>query len=485
MGRSIQALTLVSALLAATVTPAITAPAGFDTVIKGGRVMDPESGLDAVRSVGISGGKIRAISAGTLKGNSTVDAKGLVVAPGFIDLHEHGQEPKNYQFQAHDGVTTSLELEVGTADVAGWYGQREGKSLINFGVSIGHIPVRMKVMHDPGSFVPSGDAAHRPASAEELAEIAAGLEKGFQQGALAEGMGVNYTMAATHQEIVEMFKVAARYGASVHVHLRYGGLKEPATGFAALEEVLAAAAATGAPLHVVHVTSMGLKFTPDLISMVEGAQKHGLDVTTECYPYTAGSTALESAVFDPGWQENMGITYKDLQWADTGERLTAETFEAYRKKGGIVVIHSIPEVAARTAVASPIVMIASDGMPITGAKVHPRGQGTFSRVLGHYVREEKALDLMTALRKMTLMPAQRLEKRAPVFQDKGRIRVGADADITVFDAGRVIDKATFDDPLEPSAGIQFVFVNGVAVVKNGQLVDGVFPGRPARAPLSQ
>jgi N-acyl-D-aspartate/D-glutamate deacylase len=208
-------------------------------------------------------------------------------------------------------------------------------------------------------------------------------------------------------------------------------------------------------------------------------------VTTECYPYTAGSTALESAIFDPGWRESMGITFKDVQWAATGERLTAETFEKYRKQGGIVVIHSIPEEAARTAVANPIVMIASDGMGITGAKVHPRGQGTFSRVLGHYVREEKALDLMTALRKITLMPAQRLEKRAPVFENKGRIRVGADADITVFDASRIIDKATYEDPLQYSEGIQFVLVNGVPVVKDGQLVEGVFPGQAVRAPISQ
>jgi dihydroorotase len=230
---------------------------------------------------------------------------------------------------------------------------------------------------------------------------------------------------------------------------------------------------------------MGLKYTPDLIAMVEGAQRHGLDVTTECYPYTAGSTALQSAVFDPGWQEAMGITYKDIQWTKTGERLTAETFERYRKEGGIVVIHSIPEEAARMAVANPIVMIASDGMMITGAKVHPRGQATFSRVLGHYVREEKALDLMTALRKMTLMPAQRLANRAPAFLTKGRIRVGGDADITVFDANRVIDKATYDDPLQYSEGIQFVLVNGVPVVKDGRLVEGVFPGRAARAPISQ
>jgi len=457
----------------------------YELVIAGGRVMDPESGLDGVRNVGISGGKIRAISTGALKGKQTIDAKGLVVAPGFIDLHEHGQEPKNYQFQAHDGVTTSLELEAGTADVDKWYAAREGKALINYGVSIGHIPVRMDVMHDPGPFLATGDAARRAATPEELAKMKGEMEKGFRRGALAEGMGVNYTPAASHEEIVEMFRIAAKYGASVHVHLRYAGLKEPTTGLTGLEEVVAAAAATGAPLHVVHITSMGLKFTPQLIDMVEGAQKHGLDVTTECYPYTAGSTALQSAIFDPGWQETMGITFKDVQWTETGERLTAETFEKYRKQGGIVVIHSIPEEAARAAVANPMVMIASDGMPITGAKVHPRGQGTFSRVLGHYVREEKALDLMTALKKMTLMPAQRLEKRAPVFRDKGRIRVGADADITVFDANRVIDKATYEEPLQYSEGIQFVLVNGVPVVKDGKLVEGVFPGRAARAPVVQ
>ena len=153
-------------------------------------------------------------------------------------------------------------------------------------------------------------------------------------------------------------------------------------------------------------------------------------------------------------------------------------------QGGIVVIYSIPEEVARATVADPTVMVASDGMPITGPKVHPRGQGTFSRVLGHYVREEKALDLMTALRKMTLMPAQRLEKRAPAFKDKGRLRVGADADVTVFDPDRIIDKATYEEPLQYSDGIQFVLVNGVTVVNNGQLVDGVMPGRGARAPTA-
>jgi dihydroorotase len=454
--------------------------------------MDPESGLDAVRNVGIRGGKIGAISNAPLEGKQTIDAKGLVVAPGFIDLHEHGQEPRNYQFQAHDGVTTSLELEAGTNEVAKWYAQREGKSLINYGVSIGHIPVRAQVVgHAQGELGGSPtrspeveEALHREATPEEINEMKDLVEAGMKQGALAEGMGINYTPGASRWEIVEMFRIAAKYDAPVHVHLRYAGLIEPETGLNAIEEVIAAAAVTGAALHVVHITSMGLRNTPQLIAMVEGARKRGLDVTMECYPYTAASTGLHTAIFDPGWQQRMAIDYKDVQWAATGERLTAESFEKYRKQGGIVVIYAIPEEAARIAVANAMVMIASDGMPITGPKVHPRGQGTFSRVLGHYVREEKALDLMTALKKMTLMPAQRLEKRAPLFKDKGRIRVGADADITVFDPKRIIDKATYEEPLQYSDGIQFVLVNGVTVVKDGQLVDGVFPGRAARAPIS-
>jgi dihydroorotase len=456
----------------------------YDVVIANGRVMDPESGLNAIRNIGISAGKIRAISATPLTGKTNFDATGLVVAPGFIDLHEHGQTPEKYRYQARDGVTTSLELEVGTDDVDRWYAERQGKALINFGVSIGHIPVRMKVMHDPGSFVPRGDAAHREATSEELQEIERTIEAGLQRGALALGMGIAYTPAATRWEIVEVFRLAGKYKASVHVHLRYSGLKEPETGLVGIQEVIADAAVTGAPLHVVHISSMGLKYTPQLIEMVADAQKRGLDVTTECYPYTAASTALESAVFDDGWQERMGITYKDVEWSATGERLTADTFARYRKEGGNVVLFEIPDDAARAAVANPIVMIASDGLEATGPNIHPRGQGTFSRVLGHYVREEKALDLMTALRKMTLMPAQRLEEHAPMFRDKGRIRIGADADLTVFDPDRVIDKATYEKPLQYSEGIQFVFVNGTAVVRDGKLVEGVFPGRAARAPIT-
>jgi dihydroorotase len=212
-----------------------------------------------------------------------------------------------------------------------------------------------------------------------------------------------------------------------------------------------------------------------MLEMIADARKRGIDITTEAYPYTVGQTNLDSAIFDGNWQEQLGITFKDLQWVATGERLTADSFARYRKQGGSVIIHSIPEEAARQAMANPDVIVASDGMIFNG-KGHPRGAGTYARVLGHYVRDEKALTLMSALRKMTLLPANRLQ-----LQNKGRIKIDADADITIFDPAQVVDKATFEKPDQYSEGIPFVLVNGVLVVREGKIVEHVTPGVGVKA----
>jgi len=212
------------------------------------------------------------------------------------------------------------------------------------------------------------------------------------------------------------------------------------------------------------------------LDMIQSAKKKGFDITTELYSYTAGSTLLQSAIFNDGWQEKLNISYGDLQWVATGERLTKETFERYRKTSGVVIIHSMKPEWIKTGIASPGVIIASDGMPY--AKLaHPRTAGTFSRVLGKYVREEKVIDLMTAIEKMTLLPAKRLEGIAPMMRYKGRMQVGADADITIFNPNTIIDKATFEKGLEFSAGIEYVMVNGTFVLKNGKTVTNVFPGQ--------
>jgi len=260
-------------------------------------------------------------------------------------------------------------------------------------------------------------------------------------------------------------------------------VKEPGSSIQALEEVISAAAITGAPLHVVHVQSTGGPATPKLLQMISEAKSRKLDVTTECYPYIAGMTDIKSAIFDEGWQEVFDIDYKDLQWAATGERLTKETFDEYRKTGGMVAVFSMTEEIVTAAIRSPVTMIASDGILEKG-KGHPRTAGTYSRVLGHYVREQGALSLMEALAKMTLMPAQRLERRVPSMKNKGRIRIGADADLTIFDPRAITDKSTFQDPAKYSEGIRFVVVNGVLIVKDGQLQPSLYPGRPIRASLS-
>jgi dihydroorotase len=244
----------------------------------------------------------------------------------------------------------------------------------------------------------------------------------------------------------------------------------------AVQEVMTDAILTGAPLHIVHINSSTLGNIYLGVEMVQAAQQKGYNITTELYSYPAGSTALQSAVFDEGWQKRLGISYEDLQWVLTGERLTKETFESYRKTGGIVIIFSMKPEWIKAGIASKGTIIASDGMPY--AKLaHPRTAGTFSRVLGKYVREEKVIDLNTAIEKMTLLPAKRLEGIAPMMRFKGRIQVGADADITIFNPDTIIDKATFEKGLEFSAGIEYVMVNGRFVLKNGKTVNNVFPGQ--------
>lgn len=448
--------------------------ASYDIVLTGGRVMDPESGLDAVRNVGIADGRIAALTEEPLEGERTIDASGLVVAPGFIDLHVHGQVDESYGFMVRDGVTSGFELEVGTGDVDAWYREREGGQRGNYGVSIGHIPVRMDVFSDPGDFLPSGVGGSEPATEAQIEAMARRIEEGLNEGALAVGFGLAYTPAATTDEFAAMMAVAARHGASAHIHVR-GSVD-------GVVEAIDTAAKTGAPLHVVHANSSGGARIGEFLAKIQAARDAGQDVTTEAYPYGAGQSRIESALFDD-WESWDDDRFDRYQWVTTGERLTRETFAKYRAQGGSVIIHSRTEAMTREAIGSPLTMIASDG-GIRNGRGHPRGSGTFSRVLGKYVREEGVLTLMDALRKMTIEPARRLEPRVPAMADKGRIRVGADADVTLFDPETVIDRSTYTESAVPPDGIPYVLVNGVVVVDGGRLVSGARPGRAIRAEVA-
>ena len=461
----------------------------YDIVLTGGRVIDPETKLDAIKNVGIINNHIAQISTDPLKGKETINVSGLVVAPGFIDMHIHGRSNVEQEYQLHDGVTTALELEWGIEHVGKWYESRLGKALINYGASVCWPFERFKAMDkykkgvdDLLGIVQKGEDniytlteiiapsyAENPTQ-EETERTIANIRTSLAEGGIGIGVPIGYLPKTKPAEMFRVFELAGEMDALVFTHTR-----EP--NILSIQEVIADATLTSAPLHIVHINSMALGQIDFALNLVRSAALKGFDITTELYSYTAASTGLQTAMFDDGWQEELGISYGDLQWVATGERLTKETFATYRKSGGYVVIHMMKPEWIKTGIATPGVIIASDGMPY--AKLaHPRTAGTFSRVLGKYVREEKLIDLNTAIEKMTLLPAKRLEDIAPMMRFKGRIQVGADADITIFNPNTVMDKATFEKGLAFSDGIEHVMVNGTFILKHGKTVTTAFPGQP-------
>ncbi|MDP2040254.1 MAG: amidohydrolase family protein [Algoriphagus sp.] len=460
----------------------------YDIILEGGRVIDPETKLDAVRNVGILNNRIAMISAEALKGKEIVNVSGLVVAPGFIDLHVHGRSNVEQEYQLHDGVTTALELEWGIENLKEWYASRNSKALINYGASVCWpyerfmaINKDQKVLNELLQLSSGGqsDIASMQdriqhtftmgIEANQMTMVLENIKASLAEGGIGIGVPIGYLPTSKSEEMYQVFKLAGELNALVFTHVRQPDI-------ISIQEVIADAMLTDAPLHIVHINSMSLGSIEMSLDMVRSAQQNKFDITTELYPYTAASTRLQSAMFTEGWQQRLGMSYGDLQWVDTGERLTKETFEAYRKTGGMVIMHMMKPEWIQRGIAAPGVMIGSDGMPYSKL-AHPRTAGTFSRVLGKYVREDQVLDLNTAIEKMTLLPAKRLEGIAPMMRFKGRIQVGADGDITIFDPNTIIDKATFEKGLEFSSGIEYVMVNGTFILKNGETVSNVFPGQ--------
>ena len=450
-------------------------------------MIDPELGLDAVRTVAIRDGEIIAVTANAVAGMDTLDARGLVVTAGFIDLHSHAQDSAAYLAMVLGGTTTAFVLEKGTGDVDGWYAARAGRAAVHHGVAVGNAAVRTRVLGDLAGArgtAPTTEAANRAAIDAELSAIRAAIDAEMRRGAVAVGLLLGHTPGASPWEVLQVFRTAATHRATVHMHVR---IFDERYWYLELSELIAAAASTGAAAHLVHINSSMQEDAPRALDLLRVARARGVDVSTEAYPYATAITGIKSSMFD-GWATWPDAKFARYEWPITGERLTRMAFEQHRRTGGNVIIHpadsSAGEAWVRAALADTLTIIASDGILADG-RGHPRTVSSPARVLGRCVREQKTLALTDAIRRLTLMPARRPAVRVPAMRRKGRVQVGMDADLVVFDPATVRDVGTVRDPSKAPEGVPHVLVGGIAVVRRGALAPGKLRGRAVRAPLEK
>ena len=445
----------------------------FDLVIKNAHVMDPETGVDRPGLwVGILGGSVAAIADTALAGRQTIDAAGQVVAPGFIDVLSYTPNSYGIWNKLTDGVTTQLAMHGAASDVGAWYAALErNRWPVNYGGSFS----------DPAARVQLRISRYRAATPEQLSRLEELARRSLEAGALGVSMSLEYTPGATEDEVLAMARLAAQYHAPLFFHARYSDTIPPGTDAEGIHEILEAARRTGAAVHVDHITSAATFDMAAALDSLAAARRSGVTVSACLYPYDFWATSLAQARFDPGWQQRFGISYHDLQIAGTTERLTAESFERYRARGTLAVAYAIPDTAVVLALRAPFVMIGSDAILNPGNNNHPRASGAFARLLAVYVRERGTLSLMDAIRRMTLLPAQTLEERAPAMRKKGRLSVGADADIVIFDPARIRDRSTVEHPELQSEGIAWVIVGGRIALDPRGPRRNVLAGRAIRA----
>lgn len=442
----------------------------FDVAIVGGRVIDPETGLDAVANIGIDGDRIEAVTTAALTGRSTIDAAGMVVTPGFIDVLSGAPTAVGGPFKVADGVTTNLVMH-GVNGIA-------GQSFATWAEE-GHPFHYGGAFRSPFERARMGIDPYEPATPAQISALAATAAAEVEAGFVGIDVEPEYTPGVDEAEIMALGEVAAALGVPLLFHARYSTDRPPGTNAEALAEVIRTARRTGAAVHVEHIVSTGGTFSMvESLATLERARGEGIAVTACTYPYDFWATYLGTARFDAGWQERYRIDHGDLAIAGTGERLTPESFAHHRQRNTLAVAYAIPTEEVALALGHPLVMVGSDAIIDPGANNHPRAAGTFARTLGRYVRDLGVLTLTEAVAKMTIQPARLLEGRAPALRTKGRLQVGADADVCVLDPGRVADRATVADPARASVGIDWVLVAGEVVRAAGKSRPEVRPGRP-------
>ena len=492
----------------------------WDLVLRGGWVIDPESGLDAVRDVAVAQGRIAAIGTALPAAPTDVDVAGQVVTAGFIDLHSHVSDLGGLRLQAMDGVTTALELEAGVTPVADAYRRAAAQGRpVNYGFAASWALARMETVAglppdaSLGAFMAriSDPAWQRPAEPAQVTALLERLSADLANGALGIGVLLGYAPAASPAEYLQVAALAAEAGLPAFTHARDLIEMVPGAVIDGAEEIVRAAGQTGAHMHYCHINSTSQRHIDRVLTLVGRAQAAGSRITTEAYPYGSGMTGIGAAFLAPERLGERGLVPSSLTYAPTGERIASEgRLRELRQcdPGGLVIIEMLGEddpadrALLMRSLTFPGAMVASDAMPLTWtappadplawplppvAITHPRTAGTFCRALRLLTRGDGgrlgdgSLSLSQALAKCSLEPARLLEDRVPAMRRKGRLQAGMDADIVVFDPETITDRASYQRSTLPSAGIRYVLVNGTFVVRDGDIAGDARPGRPVRA----
>ena len=474
-----------------------------DLALVGGRVVDPETRLDAPRSVGVSDGRITAVIDGPLRARSVVDISGLVLAPGFIDLHSHAQSLTGQRLHALDGVTTALDLEAGRADVpAALRAAADQGRPINFGFSAGWAAVRARLTGDDDhGVIPAGTDWMQPWDGTDLTRLLDAVETTLHEGAIGIGILLGYAPGTARAEYLELARMAARHQVPTFTHARFISHREPNTSVEAILEVIAASAATGAHMHICHLHSTSNRQIDLIAGAVDTARRSGARLSAEAYPYGSAATSISAPFLDPVNLPRLGITPSSIIHLRTGQRVASEAQlrELRRHEPMAKVVFDWADESTPYGVdlltrsfLLPDTAFASDSMEVVredgtadpyewplqpGGLAHPRSLGTFAKVIRWLVRDRAVLDLPEALRRCSLVPAQILQDAVPALRAKARVQVGCDADLIAFDPGTISDRASLDEPI-PSSGITHVLVDGQFVVRDGVLDPAVNPGRP-------
>ena len=491
----------------------------YDITLHGGRVIDPETGLDEIADVAIRGDRIAEIAPSLPRGTRSYDVAGKIVSPGFIDIHAHGQQLPADRMQAFDGVTTKLECELGSARVSQWYDYMgTTRRALNYGAAACWIAARQHVMS--GAILEPGRSLGRPmpdnrwsaevATDEEVEKIVEVVRADIREGGLGIGILNGYAPGSGVKEMTRLCQMAAEEGAPTFTHVAFTSMFDPRASIEAYIRIIGYAAGTGAHMHICHLNSSSGQDIDQSVRLLREAQARGLPITTEAYPYGVGSTVVSAAfLVDPLYMNGLKNGYADIQLVASGRRFQSkEDLMRSREEdpGQLILTHflDIDHDAEHArmldgSILYPGAAIATDAMPwITPdnqfyegedwpipdeMSSHPRSSGSYARFLRIWARERAAISWSDALAKCTLIPAQIMEKATPEAKLKGRLQPGMDADVTVFDPETIADHASFERMNAPSTGVEILLVNGEPLIENGELITAAAPGRPMRGEI--